>query len=365
MKIQDVIQAAKEKWPLQQAEDFDNVGLLCGNLDREVTGILICHDSLESVVEEAIQKNCNLIIAFHPIIFSTLKSLTGRNYVGRAVIKALENKIAIYALHTALDNDWKGVNHRICNELGLNNLRVLMPKAGALSYLQVYVPKENAESLESAIFSAGAGQIGNYDLCNYKIMGTGSFRPLQDAHPTIGKQGNREFVEEAQLNFIFESWKTDQITSAMRKAHPYEEVAYQIYALENENHFEGLGQYGDFGQAMDEIEFLKFVKEKFQLKIIRHSGLLNKKIKRVGVIGGSGVSGIAAAKKVHCDAFLCGDFKYHDFFKAEGQILLADIGHFESERFVIEQLFEFFSEKFSKFAVLKSEVNTNPVNYFL
>jgi len=365
MTIQEVVQTLQNKWPLQQAEDFDNVGLLCGNPRREVSGILICHDALESVVEEAIQKKCNLIVAFHPILFSGLKTITGKDYVEKSVMKALENKIAIYAIHTALDNDWNGVNKEICQQMGLQNIRVLMPKQNQLSYLTVFVPKENAETLEKALFDAGAGEIGNYDLCNFSLLGQGSFRPLEGANPTGGVVGKRERVEEMQLSFLFESYKKNTIISAMKKAHPYEEVAYQIVRLENENHFEGLGQYGDLPEKMSEKDFLNYVKNKFQLKVIRHSAFRNKEIERVGVLGGSGASGIKAAIHKGCDAYLSGDFKYHDFFKAEDKILLADIGHFESEQFVIQQLYEFLSEKFTKFAVRKTELNTNPVNYFL
>ncbi|MDV3755126.1 Nif3-like dinuclear metal center hexameric protein [Elizabethkingia anophelis] len=365
MKVKEIISITEKQWPLQQAEDFDNVGLLCGNPDREVTGILLCHDALEEVVDEAIETKCNLIICFHPIIFSGLKSLTGRNYVERSVIKALENKIAIYAIHTALDNDLFGVNYRICKELGLENMKVLMPKQKQLSYLSVYVPKDNADELEHAIFGAGAGHIGFYDQCRFKLNGEGSFRPLDGANPRIGSVEQREYVEEVQLSFVFETYKKNKILAAMKVAHPYEEVAYQIYSLENDNQYEGLGQYGELKEETDAVTFLSFVKEKFGLDVIRHSKIPNRKIKKVGVLGGSGASGIKAAIGAGCDIYLSGDFKYHDFFLAENRIILADIGHFESEQFVVEQLYEFFSEKFTKFAILKTNIKTNPVNYFL
>ncbi|AQX13205.1 Nif3-like dinuclear metal center hexameric protein [Elizabethkingia meningoseptica] len=365
MKVKEIISITEKQWPVQQAEDFDNVGLLCGNPEREVSGILVCHDALEEVVDEAIEKGCNLIICFHPIIFSGLKSLTGRNYVERSVIKALENKIAIYAIHTALDNDLFGVNYRIGKELGLENMRILMPKQKQLSYLTVYVPAENANELEQAIFDAGAGHIGFYDQCRFKTEGEGSFRPLEGANPKIGNVATREYVEEAQLSFVFESYKKNKILAAMRAAHPYEEVAYQVYNLDNDNQYEGLGQYGELKEEMNAEAFLNLVKEKFALKVIRYSNMLDKKIKRVGVLGGSGASGIKAAIGAGCDIYLSGDFKYHDFFMAENSIILADIGHFESEQFVVQQLYEFFSEKFTKFAVLKTNIKTNPVNYFL
>lgn len=365
MNISTCISEIEKIIPLAQAEDFDNVGLLCGNPEREVTGILICHDALECVIDEAIKENINLIVCFHPIIFSGLKSLTGKNYVEKAVMKALENKIAICAIHTAWDNNFFGVNHRICTELGLKNLKILIPKKDNLSQLSVYVPDDYTEKVKTALFQAGAGNIGFYDECSFSIHGEGSFRPLDGANPFIGKKDERELTKETMISVIFENYKKNKIIKAMKSAHPYEEIAYQIYALENENQYSGLGMSGEFPQEMEEIDFLHLVKEKFNLKIIRHSPLTHKKIKKVGVLGGSGVSGIKNALQKNCDAYLTADMKYHDFFSAEKSILLCDIGHFESEQFVIQQLYEILSEKFTTFAVLKSRINTNPINYFL
>ncbi len=349
---------------IKQAEDFDNVGLLCGNLNREVSKILICHDALENVVNEAIEKNCNVIVTFHPIIFSGLKSITGKNYVERTVLKAIENKIAIYAIHTAFDNDYFGVNYKISNALGLKNQQILMPKTDNLLQMVVYVPTEFSEKVKNALFEAGAGNIGFYDECSFSIKGNGTFRPIEGSNPFSGTQNVRENADEEMISIIFEKFKKNRIFAAMKSAHPYEEVAYQIYSLENENQYVGLGRFGELEEEMDEKDFLKLVKEKFNLEMIRHSEFLNKKIKKVGVLGGSGASGISAAKALGCDAYLTGDVKYHDFFSAENHILICDIGHFESEQFVTEQLVEILSEKFPTFAVLKSTEKTNPVNYF-
>jgi len=349
---------------LKQAEDFDNVGLLCGNPTREVSGVLVCHDALENVVDEAIVKNCNVIVTFHPIIFSGLKSITGKNYVERAVLKAIENKIAIYAIHTAFDNDYFGVNYRICNELGLKNQKILMPKSENLLQLVVYVPSDYSEKVKNALFEAGAGNIGFYDECSFSVKGNGTFRPIEGSNPFLGTYNVRENADEEMISVIFEGFKKNQILSAMKSAHPYEEVAYQLYALENDNQYVGLGRYGELEQEMEEKDFLKFVKEKFNLEVIRHSEFLNKKIKKVGVLGGSGASGISAAKASGCDAYLTGDVKYHDFFQSENQMIICDIGHFESEQFVTEQLVEILSEKFPTFAFSKSTEKTNPVNYF-
>ncbi len=365
MILKEVISKIEERIQIRTAENFDNVGLLCGNQEREITGILVCHDALENVVDEAITKQLNLIVCFHPIIFSGLKSLTGKNYVERAVLKAIENKIAIYAIHTAFDNDFFGVNFGICEALGLKNQNILIPKQTALKQLTVYVPCTHTEIVREALFSAGAGNIGFYDECSFTLKGDGTFRPTEGSNPFSGTKNIRENADEEMISVIFESFKQNKIISAMKASHPYEEVAHQIYQLENENHYLGLGRFGDFEMEMEEDDFLKFVKEKFNLKVIRHSSFNSKKIKRVGVLGGSGANGIGAAISSGCDAYLTGDVKYHDFFQAENKMLICDIGHFESEQFVTQQLFEILSEKFPKFAISKSNENTNPVNYFL
>ncbi len=364
MTIKEAVRIIEQRFPTAQAEDFDNVGLLCGRPESDISGILVCHDALEHIVEEAIERNCNLIVCFHPIIFSGLKKITGKNYVERAVLKALENKIAIYAVHTVLDNDYFGVNKRICDELGLVDQRILLPKQKQLLQLTVYVPHDYAEKVKNALFSAGAGNIGFYDECSFNLRGDGTFRPLPGSDPATGSIGCREDAAETQVSVILESHKKQQVLARMKEAHPYEEVAYQLICLENENQYEGLGRYGELPKASDEEEFLKQVKTTFDIPVIRHSGFRGKPIKRVGVLGGSGASAISAAKAADCDIYLTGDVKYHDFFQTEDKMVIADIGHFESERFVVSQLHEFLSEKFTKFAILKSEINTNPVNYF-
>ena len=365
MKIKEFINEFEQIIPVRQAEDFDNVGLLCGNPDREFTGILIAHDALENVIDEAIEKKMNFVFCFHPIIFSGLKSITGKNYVEKAVLKALENKIAIYAIHTAFDNDYFGVNYKICEVLGLKNQQVLMPKKNQLKKLEVYVPTDSAEKLRNALFVAGAGNIGFYDECSFTIQGDGTFRPLEGSNPVTGTHNERENANEVLINVIFEDYKTNQILFAMKENHPYEEVAYQLITLENDNQYTGLGRYGNLEQEMDELDFLTFIKQKFNIDIIRHSSLNNKKIRTIGVLGGSGASGIKAAMSAKCDAYITGDVKYHDFFFAEGKMLICDIGHFESEQFVVQQLFEILSEKFTTFAIAKTTQKTNPVNYFL
>lgn len=365
MTIKEVISILENQIAIPQAEDFDNVGLLCGVPDRNVSGVLFCHDALENVIDEAVTRNCNFVVCFHPIIFSGLKSITGKNYVERAVLKAIENKIAIYAIHTAFDNDYFGVNAGICHQLGLKNLKILQPKKNNLKQLTVYVPNDHSEQLKEALFSAGAGNIGFYDECSFKIEGNGTFRPIEGSNPFSGQQNVRENADESMISVIFEAYKQNQIIAAMKKVHPYEEVAHQIYSLDNENQYSGLGMYGEFDVEMDEKDFLKFIKDKFNVEVIKHSDFTDKKIKKVGVLGGSGASGIKSALAKKCDAYITGDLKYHDYFLAESKMLICDVGHYESEQWVAQQLFEILSQKISTFAILKSSEKTNPVNYFL
>ncbi|NGZ89310.1 Nif3-like dinuclear metal center hexameric protein [Psychroflexus maritimus] len=371
MKVKDVSRIIEELAPLSLAEDFDNVGLLVGKAEAEVNGILITLDCLESVVDEAIKKKCNLILTFHPIIFSGLKKLTGKNYVERVVIKAIQHQINIYAIHTALDNVHKGVNHEICNRIGLKKQQILIPKHKQIKKLVIHVPKSHTSQLQEALFQAGAGTIGNYDECSFSIEGQGSFKGNSDSNPNLGEKGKREIVQEHQLNFTFEPHKQHQILQAMKKAHPYEEVAYEVSTLENTHPQRGMGMLGEFEKPMNELDFLNHLKTSFNLHVIRHSGLLDKPIKRVAVLGGSGAFAINDAINHKADAYVSSDFKYHDFYKSENQILMLDIGHYESEQYTKPLISAYLTKKIINFApalenakVLISEVNTNPVQYF-
>lgn len=363
MKIKDVIDILEEMAPLAYAEDFDNVGLLTGNVNDEATGILICHDALESVIDEAIAKNHNLVVCFHPILFSGLKKITGKNYVERAVIKAIKNDIAIYAVHTALDNHKNGVNKIFCDALGLINTKILVPKEGFIRKLITYTIPENFEMLRNALFDAGAGNIGNYENCSFSSEGRGTYQGNADSNPEIGEPG--EFVEarELKLEVTFEKHLESKILKALFANHVYEEVAYEIYTLENRHQNIGLGMTGELETAMDEAAFLRFAKEKMQAGGIRHSAFTGRAVKRVAVLGGSGSFAIKNAIAAGADVFLTADLKYHQFYEAEGKIVLADIGHFESERFTKDFMAEFLSEKIKNIPVAISGVDTNPVHY--
>ena len=364
MKVKDIIAPLEELTPLNYAESFDNVGLLVGDAEQEVTGVLITLDTLEPVIDEAIAIGSNLIISFHPIIFSGLKSLTGKTYVERVVMKAIQHHIAIYSMHTALDNQFEGVNASICDRLGLQNRRILIPQPHTIQKLITYVPKADAEMLSKALFAAGAGNIGNYAECSFNIEGNGTYKGNDASHPTIGTPNVFHTEAETQIGVIFPKHLQSTILKALLQNHPYEEVAYEIYSLENNHQHIGMGMIGELSEAMSETNFLALLQERMQAKGIRHSTLRGKPIKKVAVLGGSGAFAIENAKRAGADIFVSADFKYHDFFKAEGQILLADIGHYESEQYIKLLLFEFLSKKIPTFAVSISKVDTNPIKYY-
>ncbi len=364
MKVQDVIQILDDFAPLSYAEDFDNTGLLVGDTNASVSGILVTLDTLEEVVDEAIENNCNLIVSFHPIIFSGLKKITGKTYVERVVQKAIKNDINIFAIHTALDNSWNGVNAMICEKLNLVNRNVLIEKEGTIKKLLTFVPKKDASAVREALFNAGGGEIGNYNNCSFNITGEGSFKGNEDSNPTIGKKGETHFEEEIQIGITFQKHKESKILKALFDSHPYEEVAYEITTLENKNQHVGIGMIGELSDELSEERFLKFIKETMKTGCVRHSSLQNKKIKKVAVLGGSGSFAIKAAKAAGVDAYVTADLKYHDFFTAGNSILLCDIGHYESEQYTKDLLVSFLTKKISNFAIVLSQINTNPISYF-
>ncbi|WP_179343882.1 Nif3-like dinuclear metal center hexameric protein [Winogradskyella ursingii] len=363
MIVQDVIDHLHDLAPLAYAEDFDNVGLLVGDKKQTVSGVLVTLDTLEAVVDEAIKSNCNLIVSFHPIIFKGLKKLTGKTYVERVVIKAIQNNIAIFSIHTALDNALNGVNSIICDQLGLKKKSILIPQSGTIKKLQTYVPKENADNLREALFNSGAGTIGNYESCSFNLEGKGTYLGNENSNPVVGEKGKLQTEEETLISVTFKKHLESQILNTLFKAHPYEEVAYEITTLENTNQHIGIGMIGELENAMDEKDCLEYIKNKMNTEAIRHSKFLNKPIKKIAVLGGSGSFAINAAKSAGAELFVTADLKYHDFFTAENNILLADIGHYESEQFTKTFLVDYLSKKITNFAIILSKTNTNPVKY--
>ena len=363
MIIQDVINHLHNLAPLAYAEDFDNVGLLVGDKNEKVSGILVTLDTLEAVVDEAIENKCNLIVSFHPIIFSGLKKLTGKTYVERVVIKAIKNNIAIFSIHTALDNAFQGVNSIICDQLELTNKKILIPQSGTIKKLQTYVPKANAEALRSALFNAGAGRLGNYESCSFNVEGEGTYLGNEDSNPVIGEKGKFHSEKETAISVTFKKHLESKVLKSLFEAHPYEEVAYEISTLENSNQHIGMGMIGELKNSMETEQCLKYIKSKMQTDCVRHTRSLNKPIKRIAVLGGSGSFAISAAKAANADLLITADLKYHDFFSAENSIVLADIGHYESEQFTKSFLVDYLSKKITNFAIILSKTNTNPIKY--
>lgn len=363
-KISDIIQKLESWAPKNYQESYDNSGLLTGNPSHEVTGVLITLDCIEAVIDEAIAKKANLIVAHHPIIFGGLKSLTGRNYIERTVIKAIKNDVAIYAIHTNLDNVHTGVNAMIAEKIGLSQTKILKPKNHTLVKLEFFVPKENTNQVLDAIHEAGAGNIGNYEECSFKINGTGTFKPTENASPTIGKGGTKENVNEDRVEVVLPQYRQGQVISALKKAHPYEEASYVITSINNTNQEVGSGMIGELNKPLDIQSFLKLLKERMGLNTIKYTVLDKQLIKKVAVCGGSGSFLLRTAMAQGADAFVTSDFKYHEFFDGEGKTMIADIGHYESEVFTKDLIGRYLSENFTNIATYLSEVNTNPVKYF-
>ena len=370
MIIQDIINHLHDLAPLVYAEDFDNVGLLVGDKNQKVTGILVTLDTIESVVDEAIEKDCNLIVSFHPIIFKGLKKITGKSYVERVVIKAIKHDIAIFAIHTALDNAFQGVNSIICDQLKLKNKQILIPQKGSIKKLTTYVPNENVDHVRQALFDVGAGNIGNYDNCSFNTDGIGTFKGNNASNPVVGERGELSKESEIQLNITFQKHLESKILRTLFKVHPYEEVAFEVITLENSNQHIGMGMLGELEHEIAELDFLKFVKDKMKSAVVRHSTLFNKSIKKVAVLGGSGAFAIGEAKSAGADILVTSDLKYHDFFSAEKDIIVADIGHYESEQYTKNFLVDYLSKKITNFAtafelgrIILSNTNTNPVKY--
>lgn len=364
MKIKEIIQYLETIAPLALQESYDNSGLLVGNKDTEVTKVLISLDCIEDVVQEAIDKGCNLIISHHPIIFSGLKRLNGSNYIERTVIKAIQNNIALYAIHTNLDNVlYNGVNQKIAQKLGLENTKILSPKGDILCKLVTFCPTANAQQVRDAIFSAGAGHIGNYNECSFNSEGIGTFKGNDGATPFVGNVGEQHQEEEVRIETVFPVYLQGAVVNALLQTHPYEEVAYDIYALKNKHAQIGAGIIGTLSQAIDADDFLALLKNELKAEGIRYTPI-NKKIHKVAVCGGSGSFLLRDAIAQNADALVTADFKYHQFFDAEDKLMIADVGHYESEQYTIELLAEILNKKFSTFAVLFSQVNTNPIKYY-
>lgn len=363
LRIHEVTSYLESLAPLSYQESYDNAGLITGNPAWEISRVLVALDCTEAVVDEAIERKCNLIIAHHPIVFKGLKRLTGANYVQRTVIKAIRNDIAIYAIHTNLDNVHVGVNKKICEKIGLTHTRVLLPRKDVLSKLVTFIPKEHTEPVLTALYEAGAGQIGNYENCSFSVEGEGTFRPNDEANPTIGARRVQEVVNEVRVELICPSHLQSKIVAALRKSHPYEEVAFYFNDLTNPNQEVGAGMIGELPSPMEPSEFLARLKTSMDLKVIRHTRLVDQPVSKVAVCGGAGSFLLPHALKAGAQAYISADFKYHEFFDAEDKLIIADIGHYESEVYTKELLGEVLTKKFPNFAIYFSTTVTNPISY--
>jgi dinuclear metal center YbgI/SA1388 family protein len=363
MKIADIVNCLESIAHLSMQEPYDNAGLITGNPGWNCNGIVISLDATEEVINEAVAKKVNLVVAHHPIIFSGLKKITGKNYVERAIIAAIKNDIAIYAIHTNLDNVLSGVNGKMAKLLGLKNCTVLSPKPGTLKKLYTFVPASHSEQVRSAIFGAGAGNIGNYSECSFNVEGTGTFKAGEGANPFVGNKNERHHENEIRIETIFPGFLENKIVAALKAAHPYEEVAFDIVSLTNLHPGTGSGLIGELEKPADETGLLELLKKTFNCGAIRHTRLLGKPVKKIALCGGAGSFLIKNAIAAGADFYISADIKYHEFFDANGQLVIADIGHYESEQFTLDLLKEVLEQKFPTFAVLKTEVITNPVRY--
>lgn len=364
MKLNQLVGELNKWAPFAYQESYDNSGLLVGEAHQEIEKILITLDITEEIIEEAIRGGFQLIISHHPVIFKGMKSLTGKTAEERVVMRALKNDIAIIALHTNLDNVKHGVNAKIADLLGLKNFKILLPQQGLLKKLVVYIPRNHLSEVRQAIFNAGAGHIGNYDHCSFGSEGIGTFKGNEESDPFVGSPGTLHEEAEVKFETIFPAHIQNKVISALSSSHPYEEVAYDIYSLDNANHFIGAGIIGELTEELEEGKFLYILKEKMKVGCVRHTNLRNKPIRKVALCGGSGSFLIGAAKAAHADIYISGDIKYHEFFEANQQMMIADIGHYESEQFTKVLIADFLIENFPKFAVQISEHQTNPINYF-
>jgi dinuclear metal center YbgI/SA1388 family protein len=364
VKIKQVIQFLEDKAPLALQESYDNCGLLVGESDVEITGILVSLDVTEAVLEEAILKKCNLIVAHHPLIFAGIKKITGRNSTERIILSAIRNQISIYAMHTNLDNVYHGVNAKLSSKIGLTDCRILQPKSSLIKNLTTYAPSSHAEGIRQALFDAGAGKIGNYDECSFSVTGNGTFRAMEGANPFLGEVGTQHQEKEERIEVIFPAYLELSVVQALKNSHPYEEVAYYILKTDNLHQNIGAGMVGFLSKPMSTQEFLQHLKTTINLEMIRYTSF-DHNIHKVAVCGGSGSFLLNDAMAAGAHALVTGDFKYHQFFDAENKIMIADIGHFESEKHTIELIGQWLSDFFPNFAVIFTETNTNPVNYYL
>lgn len=363
MKIKELVSALERFAPLPLQDGFDNAGLQIGLTDAEATGALLCLDVTEAVLDEAIALGYNLVISHHPLIFKGYKSITGRDYVERCILKAIKNDIVIYSAHTNLDNAQGGVNYKIAEKMGLKNLKVLEPKENSLVKLVTFVPNAQADRVREALFAAGCGSIGNYDSCSYNLKGEGTFRANEGTHPFCGTVGELHHEDEVRIETILPAYKKAEVVRALLSVHPYEEPAFDLYPLQNDWGQAGAGVVGELAEPETELEFLKRIKKIFEVGCVRHNKLTGREIQKVALCGGAGAFLLPRAIRAGADVFVTGEIRYHDYFGHEDEILMAEIGHYESEQYTKEIFYSIIRDLFPNFALQMSKINTNPIKY--
>lgn len=363
MKLSEISNFLESSIPLDYQEDWDNSGIQVGSPDLDISGVIISLDVTEEVIDEAIENGCNLVLSHHPLIFKGIKKITGQTAVERIIATCIRHNIAVYSAHTNLDMVSNGVSHKMARKLGLVKISVLQTLKNRLMKLVTFIPENYLEGVADAIFDAGAGVIGKYDKCGFSANGTGSFRAGENTRPFTGEQGILHYEKEVRFETVFPRHLKEKVIRALVSTHPYEEVAYDVYSLENDNIDAGLGCIGEFAEPLEETVFLNKLKSVFMVGSIRHSGLRGKPIKTVAVCGGSGASLVNAAIRHGADAFITGDIKYHAFQEVDNRLLLVDCGHYETEKSSAEILHEMITKKFPNFAVRFSKMNVNPINY--
>lgn len=365
MKIFEIINELERVAPPALQEDYDNSGLIVGSPNAEVHKALLCLDSTEAVVDEAIASGCNLIIAHHPIVFKGLKRFNGSNYVERTVLKAIQNNIAIYACHTNLDNVLEqGVNSMIAEKLGLINSKILKPKQGLLLKLVVFVPVAHTAAVLQAMFDAGAGQIGNYKDCSFSSTGTGTFTAEDNTNAFVGTKGVQHSEKEQRCEVMVPTYGLQEVIQALLGAHPYEEVAYDVLSINNRLQTVGSGLIGELPVAMNIHAFLGHLKTQMELPMVRYTQGASSEIRKVALCGGSGSFLIPSAMSSGADVYITADVKYHEFFEGQNALMICDIGHYESEKYTIHLFSKILSLKFPNFATIFAKTLTNPVNYY-
>jgi dinuclear metal center YbgI/SA1388 family protein len=363
MKIKEIVSALERFAPLPLQDGFDNAGLQIGFTDVEATGALLCLDVTEEIIDEAIANDCNIIISHHPLIFKGYKSITGRDYVERCIIKAIKHDIAIFAAHTNIDNAQRGVNFKIAEKIGLEKVQILDPKDGMLLKMVTFVPTTHVEHVKKSLFKAGCGSIGNYENCDFQVIGNSHYKAKKGANPFAGIVGKKHKEQEVRLEVVLPTYQKNAATKALLQVHPYEEPVFDFFALQNTWSQVGAGVIGELKEPESELEFLHRIKKIFEVECLRHNKLNGRLIRKVALCGGAGSFLLPKAITIGADVFITGEIKYHDFFGHEQEILMAEIGHYESEQYTIEIFKSIIGDRFPQLNVMTTRINTNPINF--